>query len=87
MSQTRQSPLIAGLQTVAIVRKHDEELHNKEQELQLMEENLIKSQKEVEKQLAKAKSTAQHQTSSSSSREAELQSEVDKCMVRISCNV
>ncbi|KAF7792349.1 hypothetical protein EIP86_003385 [Pleurotus ostreatoroseus] len=73
--------------TVAIVRKHDEELHNKQQELQLMEENLIKSQKEVEKQLAKAKSTAQYQTSGSSSREAELQSEVDKCMVRIFCNI
>lgn len=73
------------IQSVAVIRKIENELHDKEAELRTLEENMIKSQKEAERQAAKMKSMSQHQTSTSSSREAELQTEVDKCMVHLSC--
>lgn len=77
--------LNADTQTIAVIRKVESELHDKEAELRVMEENMVKSQKEAERQTAKMKSMSQHQTSTSSSREAELQIEVDKCMVRLYC--
>lgn len=55
-------------------------LSKERSELRKMEESLVRSKKEMEKQqAAKGKVIS---LGSTSQREAELQSEVDKCMVR-----
>ena len=45
-------------------------------------DSLLRAKKEVEKQAAKLKAAAQAHSGSASSREAQLQSELEKCMVR-----
>lgn len=54
-------------------------IEKKRAELRKLEESLIKSKKDTEKQATKLKSMS---TSSGNAKEAELQSEIDKCMVR-----
>lgn len=53
-------------------------IEKKRAELRKLEESLIKSKKDAEKQATKLKSMS---TSSGNAKEAELQSEIDKCMV------
>ena len=72
---------VAYRQGLTTIRKTEDELRAKREELRALEEGVLKKQKEVEKQAAKAKTTVQNNTHGSA-REAELQSEVDKCMVR-----
>ena len=72
---------VAYRQGLTTIRKTEDELRAKREELRTLEEGVLKKQKEVEKQAAKAKTTVQNNTHGSA-REAELQSEVDKCMVR-----
>lgn len=55
-------------------------IQTKQEELRQLEESLIKSRKEIEKQAMKLKSSSS--TSGANTREAELQSEINKCMVR-----
>ena len=50
--------------------------------LQAAEEATLKAKREAERQAAKLKVETQHRSSSSGTREAQLQEEVDKCMVR-----
>ena len=59
------------------------DVNRKKQELMKQEESLAKKKKEVEKNAAKAKAIATSHTSTATEREAELQEEVDKCMVRL----
>ncbi len=54
-------------------------IEKKRAELRKLEESLIKSKKDTEKQATKLKSMS---TSSGNAKEAELQNEIDKCMVR-----
>ncbi len=54
-------------------------------ELAQMEENLIKVRKQAETQMAKAQAIEKTHGGDSSTREAQLQSELDKCMVSNSC--
>lgn len=55
----------------------------KRAEVVKLEDSLEKKLKEAERNAAKAKASVALNSSSSSVREAQLQSEVDKCMVRI----
>lgn len=57
------------------------DLNRKRSEAVKLEENLSKKLKEAERQAAKAKATTVNNTMSGSAREAQLQGEVDKCMV------
>lgn len=58
------------------------ELNHKRAAIVKQEESLSKKLKEAERQAVKLKSTATIQSMSSTAREAQLQGEVDKCMVR-----
>ncbi|KAH9858793.1 BRE1-domain-containing protein [Lenzites betulinus] len=59
-------------------------IQKKQEELRQLEESLIKSKKELEKQAVKLKSSSS--SSSANSREAELQSEINKCMSLLKCS-
>jgi E3 ubiquitin-protein ligase BRE1 len=63
-----------------IMQERERVLSKERSELRKQEEALSKSKKEVEKQLAAKGKVIP--PGSASQREAELQSEVDKCMVR-----
>lgn len=58
------------------------DVNRKRQELTKHEEVLLKKKKEAEKHAAKVKASSNGNVSSASTRETELQEEVDKCMVR-----
>lgn len=64
------------------VRDSEKSIERRRAELRKVEEDLIKARKEAERQTTKMKSLAVNSTASSSTKEAQLQSEVDKCMVR-----
>ncbi|KAI0819960.1 BRE1-domain-containing protein [Trametes gibbosa] len=59
-------------------------IQTKQEELRQLEESLIKSRKEIEKQAMKLKSSSS--TSGANTREAELQSEINKCMSLLKCS-
>ncbi|OJT06362.1 E3 ubiquitin-protein ligase BRE1 [Trametes pubescens] len=58
-------------------------IEKKRAELRKLEESLIKSKKDTEKQATKLKSMS---TSSGNAKEAELQNEIDKCMSLLKCS-
>ena len=58
------------------------ELNRKRQAAIKLEESLNKKLKEADRQTAKLKTTVTNKSMSGTAREAQLQSEVDKCMVR-----
>ncbi|EIW63378.1 BRE1-domain-containing protein [Trametes versicolor FP-101664 SS1] len=58
-------------------------IEKKRAELRKLEESLIKSKKDAEKQATKLKSMS---TSSGNAKETELQSEIDKCMSLLKCS-
>ncbi|KIP08412.1 hypothetical protein PHLGIDRAFT_88220 [Phlebiopsis gigantea 11061_1 CR5-6] len=62
------------------------DLQHKKQDLAKQEEAAVKKKVQFEKQIAKAKATANSHHSSGSGREAELQEEVDKCMSILKCS-
>ncbi|KAI0775654.1 BRE1-domain-containing protein [Trametes elegans] len=59
-------------------------LNAKRTELRLLEESLLKTRKDLEKQAARQKASSS--SSGSSTKEAELQSEIDKCMSILKCS-
>ncbi|KAJ3553638.1 hypothetical protein NM688_g3503 [Phlebia brevispora] len=73
-------------EALAAIRKHEVDLKQKREELRHMEENIARSKKEAERHAAKMKTSSQHHSASPNSREAELQSEVDKCMDILKCS-
>lgn len=58
-----------------------QDVQRKKQDLAKQEEAAVKKKVQLDKQIAKAKATANSHHSSGGAREAELQEEVDKCMV------
>ncbi|KAI0697245.1 BRE1-domain-containing protein [Cytidiella melzeri] len=62
------------------------ELNRKRSALVKLEESLSKKLKEAERQTAKLKSNVANQSISGTAREAQLQSEVDKCMSLLKCS-
>ncbi|OBZ67158.1 E3 ubiquitin-protein ligase BRE1 [Grifola frondosa] len=60
-----------------VFQEHERVLERKRSELRKMEEGLVRTKKEAEKVAAKIKATPH---TSSNSKEAQLQSEIDKCM-------
>lgn len=60
-----------------------EEVNKKKQDLLKQEEALVKKNRDLQKQAVKAKATTNSHNPNASVREAELQGEVDKCMVCI----
>ena len=64
------------------MRDSEKSIERRRADIRKIEEELIKARKETERLSAKAKTLAVNSTASSSTREAQLQSEVDKCMVR-----
>lgn len=74
--------VVFELQARSVLIDHERSLERRREELRKMEEASARSKKEAERHVLKMKSTAQNHTTSSSTREAQLQSEVDKCMVR-----
>lgn len=61
--------------------EQDKVLERKRSELRKQEESLARTKREAEKQAVKSKTVAQTHTGSGSSTEAQLQAELDKCMV------
>ncbi|KAI0930463.1 hypothetical protein AcW1_009141 [Taiwanofungus camphoratus] len=70
----------------SVLIDHERSLERRREELRKMEEASARSKKEAERHVLKMKSTAQNHTTSSSTREAQLQSEVDKCMSILKCS-
>ena len=66
--------------------EHEQALERQRAELRKQEESLVRSKKEAEKLAAKAKVTEKAYGGSSSSREAQLREEVDKCMTLLQCS-
>ncbi|KAJ8462214.1 hypothetical protein ONZ51_g11039 [Trametes cubensis] len=71
-------------ETRTAFQEHSAALDKKRAELRKLEESLLKAKRDVEKQATKYKSMSG--SSSSNAREAELQSEVDKCMSLLKCS-
>lgn len=70
-------------QTKAPVQEVLVELNRKRSTVVKLEESLNKKLKDAERQAAKLKTSVVNQSISGTAREAQLQSEVDKCMVRL----
>ncbi|OCH92316.1 BRE1-domain-containing protein [Obba rivulosa] len=70
----------------AIMVQHEHDLERRRNELRKAEENLVRSRKEAERQSAKLKASSNMLNSTASSREAQLQQEVDKCMSILKCS-
>ena len=66
--------------------EHEQALERQRAELRKQDESLVRSKKEAEKLAAKAKVTEKAYGGSSSSREAQLREEVDKCMTLLQCS-
>jgi len=71
---------------VSSLKEHFEALMRERAQLQSTEEATIKAKKEAERQAAKLKLASQNQSASSSTREAQLQTEVDQCMSILKCS-
>ncbi|KAH9892516.1 BRE1-domain-containing protein [Cubamyces lactineus] len=71
-------------ETRTAFQEHSAALDKKRTELRKLEESLLKAKRDVEKQATKFKSMSS--SSNPNSREAELQSEVDKCMSLLKCS-
>ena len=63
----------------AAFHEHTQDIEKKRAELRKLEEGLLKSKKDAEKQATKLKALSG--ASGANAREAELQNEIDKCMV------
>ncbi len=74
--------LIMYAQAKAPVQEVLAELGRKRSAVVKLEESLNKKLKDVERQSTKLKTSVTNQSMSGTAREAQLQSEVDKCMVR-----
>jgi len=71
-----------GLGVKEINKMHD----SKRAELMAAEEDVARLKKEAERYVAKMKALAQNASASSTTREAQLQNEVDKCMSILKCS-
>ena len=69
------------MQIRAAFSEHTQAIDRKRAELRKLEEGLLKSKKDAEKQAAKLKSMTA--TNGTNAREAELQVEIDQCMVSV----
>lgn len=65
----------------------EKQLDQKRTELRKSEDSMVKAKKEAEKQSAKLKASSFSHPIGQNGRESELQSELDKCMVRCSTEV
>lgn len=70
---------------MAALREAFDALAKDRDNLQGAEESALKAKREAERQAAKLKVETQHRSASSGTREAQLQEEVDKCMVSTNC--
>jgi len=70
----------------ATMAAREKELDGHRAELRKSEESLLRAKKEIERQTAKLKASSTNLNSTASSREAQLQSEIDKCMRIIKCS-
>ncbi|KAI0071770.1 BRE1-domain-containing protein [Panus rudis PR-1116 ss-1] len=69
-----------------IVHSNEQSTHAKKAELLKAEEELVRARKAVEKEAAKLKASQKAHSGSSTAREAQLQSEIDKCMTLLQCS-
>ncbi|KAH9839472.1 BRE1-domain-containing protein [Rhodofomes roseus] len=67
-------------------KEHIEQASRERAQLQLAEEAALKAKKEAERQAVKLKAASQDQSASSSTREVQLQREVDQCMSILKCS-
>lgn len=70
----------------ALYMEHEQTLERQRADLRKHEESLVRAKKEAEKLATKAKVTEKAYGGSSSSREAQLREEVDKCMTLLQCS-
>ncbi|KAK7692778.1 hypothetical protein QCA50_004411 [Cerrena zonata] len=70
----------------ALYMEHEQTLEQQRADIRKQEESLVRAKKETEKLAAKAKVTEKAYGGSSSSREAQLREEVDKCMTLLQCS-
>ncbi|GBE81020.1 E3 ubiquitin-protein ligase BRE1 [Sparassis crispa] len=67
-------------------REQSKGLDLRRAEVMCMEDEVVRAKRDIERQAAKIKSTSQNVSSNSTTREAQLQSEVDKCMSILKCS-
>lgn len=70
-----------ALQDFNRLLEKEREIDARQADARKQADSLLRAKKEVEKQAAKLKAAAQAHSGSASSREAQLQSELEKCMV------
>lgn len=78
-NHARIGDIASSMQIRAAFQEHTQAFDRKRAELRKLEETLLKSKKDAEKQAAKLKSVSA--ASGTTAREAELQGEIDKCLV------